>query len=135
MSTARGTWKATKRRAAALFGCRRQVCSGSSGRSDRTRSDGTHPTLFIESKLRQRSAVRSLFNATKALAKIEKRTPLLCLFDKGRPGFLIVAHVDDLAVILAEYAAALDDAGRDHLEGLVRQAIARNAGLPTPPEF
>jgi hypothetical protein len=128
MSTARRTWQRTEARAAALFGARRQYGSGSSGRLDETRSDSTHPTLFVESKLRASSAVRSLHDASRALAVREEKTPVLALFDKGRPGFLLVVHVDDMATVLAEFAAALDDAGRDRLEGMVRVAYARQRG-------
>jgi hypothetical protein len=47
------------------------------------------------------------------------------LFDKNRPGCLVVIHSDDLATDLAEFAAALDDAGRNRLEELMRTAGAR----------
>ena len=52
MSTHRSTWKRRERDAARLFGARRQVLSGSSGREDVTGSDTTHERLFIETKLR-----------------------------------------------------------------------------------
>src|SRR6516225_6732415 len=107
--THRRTWQRTEGRAAALFGCRRQVGSGSAGREDLSASDSTHPTLFIESKLRDRTAVRSLHDGCKKKARKEKKVPMLMLFDKNRPGCLIVVHSDDLAVVLAEYAAALSD--------------------------
>jgi hypothetical protein len=105
--THRRTWQRSEGRAAALFGCRRQTNSGSSGRDDLTGSDSTHPTLFIESKLRNRHAVRTLHDATKKLATKEGKTPVLTLFDKNRPGFLVVVHSDDLAIVLAEFLEAL----------------------------
>jgi hypothetical protein len=71
-----------------------------------TCSDSTHPRLFIESKLRERHTVRTLHDATKRLAAREGKVPVLTLFDKGRPGCLVVVHSDDLAAVLAEYAAA-----------------------------
>jgi hypothetical protein len=108
-----------------LFGCNRQVGSGSAGRPDLTASDSTHPTLFIESKLRDRHTARTLHDATKRLAAREGKTPVLALFDKNRPGCLVVIHSDDLATVLAEFAAALDDAGRNRLEELMRTAGAR----------
>ena len=61
MSTHRNTWKRRERDAAGLFGARRQVLSGSSGRSDATSSDSTHPRLYIETKLRAASSVRTLW--------------------------------------------------------------------------
>jgi hypothetical protein len=50
---------------------------------------------------------------------------VLALFDKNRPGFLLVVHSDDLAVVLAEFAAALPDEQRAQLEGMMRQAWGR----------
>lgn len=97
MATHRNTWKATERRAAGLFGALRQRCSGSSGRADESRSDSTHPTLFIETKLRASCAIRNLFDKTAGLAKKEKKVPVLMLAAKFRPGFLVVVHSDDLA--------------------------------------
>lgn len=85
---------------AAYFGCRRQRCSGSSGIEGQSCSDSTHPTLFIETKHRKRHTTRALHDATKALARKEDKTPVLCLADHGRPGFLIVVHCDDLAALI-----------------------------------
>jgi hypothetical protein len=129
--TARRTWQLVESRAAALFGCRRQVSSGSSGRDDLTASDSTHPVLFIESKLRDRHAARTLHDATKKRAALERKTPVLALFDKQRHGCLIVVHSDDLMTVVTEYAAALSDEERDRLEGLIRQAYARRNGGET----
>jgi hypothetical protein len=134
MSTARRTWQKAEGRAAELFGCRRQVCSGSSGRDDATGSDSTHPRLYVESKLRERHAVRTLHDATKRQAVKEGKTPVLALFDKNRPGFLLVIHSDDVAAVLAEFAAALPDGERDRFEGLIRQAHARQRGEQLTPD-
>src|SRR6516162_6993141 len=123
--THRRTWQRSEGRAAALFGCRRQVGSGSAGRGDVTASDSTHPVLFVESKLRDRHTTRTLHDATKKLATKEGKTPVLALFDKQRHGCLIVVHSDDLMTVVAEYAAALSDEERDRLEGLIRTACAR----------
>ena len=123
--THRRTWQQAESRAAALFGCRRQVGSGSSGREDLTASDSTHPVLFIESKLRDRHTTRTLHDATKKRAAKERKIPVLALFDKQRHGCLIVVHSDDLMTVVAEYAAALSDEERDRLDGLIRQAYAR----------
>ena len=124
-STSRRTWQLTESRLARFFGCERKVLSGSGGREDETCSDATHPSLFIEGKLRSVHTVRTLFDSTRKLASKEKKTPVLALFDKNRPGFLLVVHCDDLPVVLAEYAAALPEEQRDRLEGLIRQAYAR----------
>jgi hypothetical protein len=94
--TSKSAWKARERTAARLFGAERQVGSGSLGREDRSRSDSTHDRLFLETKLRARCAVRTLYDATRELAKKEDKLPVLALASKGRPGLLIVVHSDDL---------------------------------------
>jgi hypothetical protein len=107
MSTHRSTWKKREGQAAALFGARRQVLSGSSGRDDAaTCSDSTHPRLYLECKLRAASAVRNLWEVTRDAARREGKTPVLALYAKGKPGALIVVHEDDLEVVAAEYLAA-----------------------------
>jgi hypothetical protein len=128
--THRSTWKARERQAAALFGSKRQRCSGSSGREDCSRSDSTHDRLFIETKLKASNATVTLFDDTKALAKAEGKTPVLLLAKKNRPGFLVVLDSADLAVIMAEFAAARISKGEsgDHLEGRIRQAYLAQRG-------
>ena len=106
MATKSRTWKKAEGRVAALFGARRQPLSGSSGRDDTTRSDTTHPRLFVEVKYRERHAVRTWFDAIKDLARREGKTPVLALIDKGRPGFLLCNHSDDLSIVVAELCAA-----------------------------
>ncbi len=67
-----------------------------------------HDKLFIEGKLRASDATRSLFDATAKLARAEKKTPLLTLAVKGKPGLLLVMRPEDLPMIAAEYQAARD---------------------------
>jgi len=110
MATSRSTWKRRERDSAALFGTRRQIGSGSGGRADQTRSDSLHPRIFLETKLRASSAVRTLFDKTAAMAKAESKIPVLALFDKGRPGALLVFSADHLIEIAAELLAARDEA-------------------------
>ena len=104
MGTHRSTWKRRERDGAGLFGARRQPGSGSGGRADQTRSDSTHERLFVETKLRAASSVRSLWEQTRDRAPREGKTPVLVLFAKGKPGGLIVTHQDDLAAVAAELA-------------------------------
>jgi hypothetical protein len=104
MSTHRTSWKRRERNAASLFGAQRQVLSGSCGRGERGRSDTTHDQLFIESKLRASSSVRSLWEKTRELARREHKVPVLTLYSKGKHGALIVVHEDDLAAVAAELA-------------------------------
>jgi len=106
MKTHKSTWKKRESAAAGLFGAKRQPLSGSSGRDDRTRSDSTHPGLFIETKLRQRHAVRALFVKTKLLAHLEHKVPVLALATKGMPGFLLVVDSEDLPKLVLEFLKA-----------------------------
>jgi hypothetical protein len=106
VSTHRSTWKRREREAASLFGAKRQVLSGSSGREDKTCSDSTHPKLFIETKFRAVSPVRALWEKTRGLARVERKSPVLALYTKGKPGALLVVHEDDLRAVAAELACA-----------------------------
>jgi hypothetical protein len=128
MSTNSRTWKKAEGRIAALFDARRQVLSGSSGRDEATRSDTTHPRLFIEAKYRERHAVRSLFDATKALAQKEHKTPVVALIDKGRPGCLVCVHSDDLPSVVAEFTLA----NPELVERAIRETGAGRARASMP---
>ena len=102
MSTHRSTWKRRERNAAKLFGAKRQILSGSSGRSGTTTSDSTHPRLYIETKLRSWSSVRTLWEKTREAAHQEGKTPVLVLYTKRKAGALIVMHEDEMAAVAAE---------------------------------
>lgn len=125
MSTHRRTWKKFEQRFAALFGCRRQVLSGSSGRDDSTASDSTHPALFLEAKLRESHAVRTLHDSTRLLAKKERKTPILGLADKNRPGFLVCVHSDDWETVIVQWCAGLDDQAGERVSTLIRTEYHR----------
>jgi hypothetical protein len=130
-------WKKHERKAAAIFGTMRKIGSGCQGREDATRSDSTHPRLFIECKTRARSAVRSLMKETAELAKAENKTPILALRETGKPGAILCVRESDLAAIVIEYAAT-------HHARLWPLIVARineiediepgDFGLPTPTE-
>jgi hypothetical protein len=106
MKTHRSTWKRREREAARMFGAERQPGSGSCGVPDRSRSDSTHDRLYIETKLRASSSVRTLWEKTAALARRERKTPLLMLYAKGKVGGLIVCHEMHLAAVAAELKTA-----------------------------
>jgi hypothetical protein len=108
------TWKAAERKNAAIFGAKRNVLSGSSGRDDRSESDSTHDTLFIESKLRARCTARSLWQATKAKADKAGQTPLVILREKGKHGALLIFHEDDLPAICQAYLDVNNKSLNDH---------------------
>jgi hypothetical protein len=84
----------------------KEAGSGTSNHEDLTASDSTHPVLYIESKLRQCHTTRTLHDGTKKRATKEVKVPVLALFDKNRPGFLVVVHSDDLATVAAEFTKA-----------------------------
>ena len=113
MSTHRSSWKRRERDAARRFDAQRQVLSGSSGRGERSRSDSTHDRLFIETKLCASSAVRSLWEKTRELARRERKVPVLMLYAKGKPGGLIVVHEDDLGAVADELRAEQEGSSRD----------------------
>jgi hypothetical protein len=126
------TWKSRERWAAALFGGLRNIGSGSQGRIDKSASDSTVERVFIEQKHRKRHTVRTLFDATKALARKEGKVPVLVLTDHGRPGGLVCFHSDDFDEVLLERIAWLvseNHQGEDLLARL-REVIACP---PTPP--
>lgn len=97
------TWKAVERRVAKKYGEKRQIGSGSLGRAERSCSDSTHEKLYIETKYRQKSAVRTLYDDTRIKAKKEKKIPVVILVDKSRPGFLVVVEAKNLKAIADLY--------------------------------
>jgi hypothetical protein len=119
MSTHRSTWKRREREAARRFGAERQPGSGSCGDPSRSRSDSTHDRLYIETKLRASSSVRTLWEKTAALARREGKVPVLMLYAKGKVGGLVVCHEMHLAAVAAELqtAPARDPAPSPHNRG------------------
>lgn len=110
MATASRTWKRFEQRVAEFFGARRRPLSGNrSGRDDVIGDDADHPRLFLEAKLRERHAVYRIWDAAAKLAKKADKTPVVCLQEKNRPGFLIVVHCDHIADVAADFLAARDD--------------------------
>ncbi len=93
--TARGTWKRREREIAHYFGGERTPLSG--GNSKHTRGDVIHDKLYIEVKYRAKHSTITLWDDTQGKAKQEEKTPVVCLCEKGREGFWIVVHSDDLA--------------------------------------
>jgi hypothetical protein len=104
--------KARERQVAAFFGTTRTPLSG--GNSRHTASDTLHARLFIEVKERAPDAhgftagLFRLVDATEELADAEGKIPVLAIAEKGRPGFLVVCYVDDLATVAAELAAGAE---------------------------
>jgi len=106
MSTHRRTWQKREQHAATLVGAQRQPGSGSAGREDQTSSDSTHPRLYLESKVRARSATWALWKAAAKKAAKERKTPVLVLYEKGKHGGLWIVHENDLLLLADEIIEA-----------------------------
>lgn len=90
-------WKKRERQVADYFGCRRTPLSG--GSSGHTRADIIHDSLFVEHKHRAKHAILSVWQETKALAKKEGKLPVVTVSEKGRKGFWVLCHSDDLTAV------------------------------------
>ena len=97
-------WKQWEREIARFFGAERNRLSGSSGRSDLTRSDTTHPDLYIEVK---HGDISRFLNAEGRVAiqeagkhaALEGKTPLIAIHPKGKWGFWILLHSRDFDAV------------------------------------
>jgi hypothetical protein len=125
--TSKSAWTRRERDAAEIFGAKRRVLSGSGNRPDLDGDDTMHPRLWIEVKLRARSAVRTLWGAV-CLASRKRpmefqvgcKKPVVILYDKGKAGGLIVVHEDDFRAIAVEWLAARTDDELLEIEAAVR---------------
>jgi len=108
------TWKANERKVASFFNTTRTPLSGGNGKQ--TRSDTLHSSLFVECKYRIRHAVISLWKSTKELADKEDKIPIVCLCEKGKEGFWILCHSDDLMKISETMYNKCEDNGNQHIE-------------------
>ena len=89
--TSKSCWKSFEREVAKHFGTKRVPLSGSN-----TNSDTLHPKLYIECKVRGKSAIWTLFEDTRNKAKVEKKIPIIALRQKGGKGYLLVIRPEDL---------------------------------------
>jgi len=106
--THRRTWQKREQAIAERFGARRNRGSGSSGRSDLSRSDSTHERLYLECKLRAKHAAVTLWDDTADKARAEGKVPVVALVEKGRPGYWLVVHIDDLQEVAGEEVQDVD---------------------------
>ena len=93
-------WKKRERDVASYFNGKRTPLSGGNGKI--TRADVIHDNLFIECKLRAKHSAVKLWDDTKILADKEKKTPVIALCEKNRPGFWIMVHSDDFEKVSKE---------------------------------
>ncbi len=101
----KGTWKNWERKIGRYFGSDRCPLSGSNSGAG-TSSDTLHPRLYIEVKARKAHSAITLWRKVKELAAKEKKTPVVALCEKGKKGFWLMVHSDDLGVLLEEFKKA-----------------------------
>ena len=100
MTTHRSTWKHLERQVAKFFGSVRNALSGRNSKV--SASDSIHPTLFIECKLREKMPVWDLWEQSQEFGNKEGKTAVVALKKKGKKGFLLVIHCEDLAKVCEE---------------------------------
>ena len=93
------SWKKAERRIASYLGTTRTPLSGGNGKQ--TRSDTLHPAIFVEIKQKQRHTTYTLYRNTKALARKERKVPLVVLDEIRAPGQLLVIHSADMPALIA----------------------------------
>lgn len=98
--TSRSTWKQRERQSAALFGSVRNPLS--CGHGGVTRSDSRHERLFLETKLRVKHTVVTLYDETAKLAKLEGKIPVVALAEKNRPGLWLLIKAEDMQSVANE---------------------------------
>ncbi len=91
------TWKNIERKIARFFGAERNPLSGGNGKHGR--SDSLHPVLFVETKYRQVHSAVTLWRDTAGKAKKEGKIPVVCLSEKGKQGFWVMCHSEDLTAV------------------------------------
>jgi hypothetical protein len=131
MATHRRTWQKFEERAAAFFGSRRRVLSGSTNRQDIEGDDSVHPRLHIEAKLRAKHGVFRIWDEARAsAAKLKdslqrKGVPghkevVVCLQEKNREGFLVCVHSNDFEAAVIEWLVAQDENVLEDVKQAVR---------------
>jgi hypothetical protein len=98
----KSNWKGRERQVAKFFGTERTPLSG--GNSKHTRSDTLHEHLFVECKQRKVHAAVKQWYETALLARKENKIPVVCLSQKGKPGFFILVHSSDLLAVANQRA-------------------------------
>ena len=99
-------WKQVERRVADFLGAKRNRLSGSSGRPDQSRSDSTHPDVYVETK---HGAIERMLNAEGRAAireagkhaALEGKHPMVAIHPKGKHGFWMLIHSADFDAIAA----------------------------------
>ena len=106
--TSKSAWKSFERVASVFFGSKRVPLSGSNS-GHNTQSDSMHSKLYLECKLRAKSAIYSLFKDTEDKAKFEKKIPVVAVKQKGTEGYLLVMRPEDLEKVAEERKKAREN--------------------------
>lgn len=96
--TSKSCWKGFERTVADFFGTKRVPLSGSNS-GHNTNSDSLHPNLYIECKVRGKISLWQLFVDTEKKAKVEEKTPIVAIKQKGEKGYLLIMRPEDLEKI------------------------------------
>lgn len=104
-ATSKSSWKSFERKVAEDFNTKRVPLSGSNS-GHGTQSDSLHERVYIECKVRQKFSLQTLFEDTERKAKVEHKTPVVAVKQKGSNGYLLVCRPDDLKKLAAEYMAS-----------------------------
>jgi hypothetical protein len=96
-------WKAVERRVAVKLGGRRNPGSGSNGGAGSRGDYLGRDYLYVETKHGKRWAVATLFDDTRAKAKLEKREPVCVIHRPNERTYLAVVDLDFLARLLDDY--------------------------------
>lgn len=94
-------WKAAERKVAKFFGTMRNALSGMA-KSSGTRADTVHDRLYIEVKHRKSHSAVTLWRDTRESARKERKTPVVVLCERSKPGFWVLVHSDDLQKVAGE---------------------------------
>lgn len=114
--TSKSCWKSFERVVAKMFGTTRVPLSGSNS-GHGTNSDSLHKTLYIECKVRGKSATYSLFLDTLEKAKAEGKIPIVAVKQKNTKGFLLVIRPEDLVQISKELSDEQGGATKRNAKG------------------
>lgn len=96
----RSTWKKGESRIAGYFGTTRTPLSGMNSRH--TASDSLHERLFIEVKHRSKMPFAKLWHEVMDGAKLEGKTPLIVLIEKGSKNPMVMCSIHDIKKIASE---------------------------------
>jgi len=93
-------WKRHELKVARSLGTERNPLSGITSRH--TGSDTLHKKLFIETKSRIRHSILTVWRKAKEQAIKEDKIPVVALVEKGRHGYWLLIHQEDLKKVLEE---------------------------------